>query len=277
MYIKVGKENSANIDLYYEDYGKGQPVILIHGWPLSGLSWEKQISALLSNGYRVIVYDRRGFGYSSKPSIGYNYDTFAKDLRRIISKLFLKNVILVGFSMGGGEIARYIKNFGERGISKVIFISSVTPFLIKASNNPKGVDLNLIEGILNALAADRPAFLSEFFKNFYNLDVLEGKLISSEVVKLSFNVAAAASPTATIDCVTAWSSTDFRKDLKKIKVPALIIHGDADRTVPIDISAKRTNELIEKSELVIIEDAPHGLIWTHAEKVNHEILSFLAS
>jgi pimeloyl-ACP methyl ester carboxylesterase len=276
QFIKVGKENSSNILIYYEDYGKGQPVILIHGWPLSGKSWEKQIRPLLNNGYRLIIYDRRGFGKSSKPSTGYDYDTLAKDLNTIISKLNLNKVVLVGFSMGGGEVARYIANFGSRRISKVVFISAVTPFLLRTLDNPNGIDVSKFEEIKNAIISDRFAFLSNFFKMFYNLDALEGKLISSQAVQYSWNVAASASPLATLECALSWSSTDFRKDLSKIKVPALIIHGDSDRTVPLEISGKLTNEAIKASKLAIIKDAPHGLIWTHSESVNSELLDFLA-
>ncbi|MEN6386380.1 MAG: alpha/beta hydrolase [Phycisphaerales bacterium] len=276
QFLKVGKENSANILLHYEDYGKGQPVILIHGWPLSGKSWEKQIPALLNIGYRTIIYDRRGFGNSSKPSKGYDYDTLAKDLNILITKLNLNKVILVGFSMGGGEIARYIANFGSRRISKVVFIAAVTPFLLRTLDNPTGIDVAKFEEIKNSIVSDRFAFLSSFFKMFYNLDSLEGKLISSQAVQYSWNVAAAASPIATLECALSWSSTDFRKDLAKIKVPALIIHGTADQTVPFEISGKLTSEAIKPSKLALIQDAPHGLIWTHADNVNSELLDFLA-
>jgi pimeloyl-ACP methyl ester carboxylesterase len=276
QYIKVGKENSSNVLIYCEDYGKGQPVILIHGWPLSGKSWEKQIPSLLKDGYRTIIYDRRGFGKSSKPSTGYDYDTLAKDLNTLITKLNLNKVVLVGFSMGGGEVARYIANFGSRRISKVVFISAVTPFLLRTLDNPAGIEVSKFEEIKNAIISDRFAFLSNFFKMFYNLDVLEGKLISSQAVQYNWNVAAAASPIATLECALSWSSTDFRKDLTKVKVPALIIHGDSDRTVPVEISGKLTNEAIKSSKLVILQDAPHGLIWTHSEKVNSELLNFLS-
>jgi pimeloyl-ACP methyl ester carboxylesterase len=273
-YINIGKENSGNIDLYYEDHGAGKPVVLVHGWPLSGRSWEKQVTVLLNAGYRVVTYDRRGFGDSSKPTTGYNYDTFAKDLHKLITMLELRNLTLVGFSMGGGEVARYLGTYGTKGVSKAVFISSIPPFLLKTTDNPSGVDGSVFEGIKKGIAADRLAFLSAFFTNFYNVDVLKGKLISDEVVRHSWNIAAGASPKGTLDCVSAWL-TDFRKDLARIDVPTLVIHGDADRILPIAATGKRTHELVKGSKLVVVEGGPHGLTWTHAEKVNRALLNFL--
>jgi pimeloyl-ACP methyl ester carboxylesterase len=273
-YINIGKENSGNIDLYYEDHGAGKPVVLVHGWPLSGRSWEKQVTVLLEAGYRVITYDRRGFGESSKPTTGYNYDTFAKDLHKLITMLELRNLTLVGFSMGGGEVARYLGTYGTKGVSKAVFISSIPPFLLKTPGNPDGMDGSVFDGIKKGLAADRLAFLSAFFTNFYNVDVLKGKLISDEVVRHSWNIAAGASPKGTLDCVSAWL-TDFRKDLARIDVPTLVIHGDADRILPIAATGKRTHELVKGSKLVVVEGGPHGLTWTHAEKVNRALLNFL--
>ena len=273
-YINIGKENSGNIDLYYEDHGAGKPVVLVHGWPLSGRSWEKQVTVLLEAGYRVITYDRRGFGDSSKPTSGYNYDTFAKDLHKLITMLELRNLTLVGFSMGGGEVARYLGTYGTKGVRQAVFISSIPPFLLKTPDNPGGVDGSVFEGIKKGIAADRLAFLSAFFTNFYNVDVLKGKLISDEVVRLSWNIAAGASPKGTLDCVSAWL-TDFRKDLARIDVPTLVIHGDADRILPIAATGKRTQELVKGSKLVVVEGGPHGLTWTHAEKVNRALLNFL--
>ena len=273
-FINVGKENSGNIELYYEDHGKGSPVVLIHGWPLSGRSWEKQVSALLEAGHRVITYDRRGFGHSSKPASGYDYDTLAEDLRKVVTRLRLRDFALAGFSMGGGEVARYIGKYGTTGVAKAVFISAIPPFLLKASDNPEGVDAPVFDGIKQAIIADRPAFLSQFLKNFYNLDVLGGKLISDQVVQFSWAIAAGASPKGTLDCVQSWL-TDFRNDLKKIDVPTLVIHGDSDRIVPLDASGRRTAELVQGSKLVVVEGAPHGLIWTHAGQVNGELLDFL--
>jgi non-heme chloroperoxidase len=273
-YINVGQENTTPIELYYEDHGAGKPVILIHGWPLSGASWEKQTAALLAAGFRVITYDRRGFGKSSQPATGYDYDTFAEDLHKLVTALDLHDVALVGFSMGGGEVARYIGKHGTDRVSKAVFISSVPPFLLKTPDNQTGVEQGVFDGIKQAIAADRPAFLSQFLKNFYNVDQLGGKLISDEYVRLSWNVAVGASPKGTLDCVTAWY-TDFRKDLPKVDVPALVIHGDSDRIVPIEASGRRTQEQVKGSRLVVVEGAPHGLLWTHADKVNAELLSFL--
>jgi pimeloyl-ACP methyl ester carboxylesterase len=273
-YIHVGQENSTPIELYYEDHGAGKPVVLIHGWPLSGASWEKQTAALLAAGFRVITYDRRGFGKSSQPAIGYEYDTFAEDLHKLVTTLDLRDFALVGFSMGGGEVARYIGKHGTDRVSKAVFISSVPPYLLKAPDNQTGVEMGVFDGIKKAIAADRPAFMTQFLNNFYNVDQLGGKLISDEVVRLSWNVAMGASAKGTLDCVTAWY-TDFRKDLPKVNVPALVIHGDADRIVPIDASGRRTHEQVKGSKLVVLQGAPHGLIWTHADRVNAELLSFL--
>src|SRR6202049_947836 len=195
-YITVGKENSGNIDIYHEDHGSGDPVVLIHGYPLSGASWEKQMPVLLAAGHRVITYDRRGFGKSSQPTTGYNYDTFAEDLQKVVTHLNLQNFALVGFSMGGGEVARYIGKYGSKGVSHAVFISSVPPFLLKTPDNPEGVDGSVFEGIQKAVAADRYAFFTAFFKDFYNTDVFLGKRVSQEVVQASWNVAAGASATA---------------------------------------------------------------------------------
>jgi pimeloyl-ACP methyl ester carboxylesterase len=273
-YITVGKENSGNIDLYYEDHGTGKPVVLVHGWPLSGASWEKQVPALLKAGHRVITYDRRGFGKSSQPNEGYNYDTLAEDLRKVVTELGLREFALVGFSMGGGELARYLGTYGTEGVSKVVFISSIPPFLLKTSDNPEGVDRTVFDGIEKALAADRPAFLAKFLKDFFNVDVLGGKLISDQVVQLSWNIAAGASPKGTLDCVAAWL-TDFRKDLARIDVPTLVIHGDADRILPLAATGKRTPEFVKGSKLAVVQGGPHGIIWTHGEEVNRELVAFL--
>jgi len=273
QYINVGKENSGSIDLYYEDHGTGMPVVLIHGWPLSGASWEKQVPVLLGAGYRVITYDRRGFGNSSKPVSGYEYDTLAEDLRKLMIKLDLRDAVLVGFSMGGGEVARYFGKYGNDRVSKAVFMSAIPPFLLKTSDNPAGVDGSVFEGIKRALLADRPAFLAKFFSNFYNVDILGGKLVSDEVVRLSWNIAAGASAKGTLDCVSAWLE-DFRGNLKCIDVPTLVIHGDADRILPFAATGKRTHEAVKGSRLVVVENAPHGLNWTHAVKVNSALLTF---
>jgi non-heme chloroperoxidase len=272
--ITVGQENSGDIELYYEDHGRGKPVVLIHGWPLSGRSWEKQVPVLLDAGYRVIAYDRRGFGDSSKPASGYDYDTFAGDLHSLMTDLDLRDATLVGFSMGGGEVARYIGTYGSERVSKAVFMAAIPPFLLKTPDNPTGVDGAVFEGIKQAIAADRPAFLSKFFADFYNVDVLGGKQISEEVVRLSWNVGAGASAKGTLDCVSAWL-TDFRKDLQRIEVPTLVVHGDADRITPLSATAAPTQASVKGSRLVVVKGGPHGLNWTHAEEVNRELLKFV--
>jgi non-heme chloroperoxidase len=273
-YINVGKENSANIDLYYEDHGSGKPVVLIHGYPLSGASWEKQVPVLLDAGHRVITYDRRGFGKSSLPTTGYNYDTFAEDLHKLVTQLELRDFALVGFSMGGGEVARYLGKYGSKGVSKAVIISGVPPFLLKTADNPEGVDGGVFEGIQKAVVADRYAFFTDFFKNFYNTDLLLGKLVSEQAVQASWNVAAGSSATASLACVPTWHE-DFRKDLTRIEVPTLVIHGDADRILPITTSGLRTAKLIKGARLVVVKDGPHCIIWTHADQVNSELANFL--
>ena len=274
-YITVGKENSGNIELYYEDHGSGGPVVLIHGYPLSGASWEKQTAVLLGAGHRVITYDRRGFGKSSQPTVGYNYDTFTEDLHKLVTQLELRDFALAGFSMGGGEVARYFGKYGSKGVSKAVFISSVPPFLLKTPDNPEGVDGSVFDGIEKAVAADRYAFFTGFFKNFYNTDLLLGKRVSEETVQSNWNVAAGSSATASLASVAAWHE-DFRQDLTRIDVPTLVMHGDADRILPIGASGLRTAKLIAGARLLVVKDGPHCIIWTHADEVNRELVSFLA-
>jgi len=232
------------------------------------------VPILIDAGYRVIIYDRRGFGKSSKPISGYDYDTFAADLDKIMKKLDIKDATLIGFSMGGGEVARYIGTYGSKRVSKAVFMSAVPPYLLKTPDNPEGVDAGVFDGIKKAIAADRPAFLSAFLSNFYNVDILKGKKVSDEAVRLGWYVAAGASPKGTLECVQAWL-TDFRKDLERIDVPVLVIHGDDDRILPIAATGKRTAGMVAGSRLVVIKGGPHGLNWTHAEEVNHELLDFL--
>lgn len=273
-YITVGKENSGNIDLYYEDHGSGKPIVLIHGYPLSGRAWEKQVPALLNADFRVITYDRRGFGDSSQPWSGYDYDTFAEDLHKLVTKLDLHHFALAGHSMGGGEVARYLGKYGTKDVSHAVFVSAVPPFLLKTPDNPEGVDGSVFEGIKKAIVADRPAYLAEFCAQFYNVDVLGGKLVSDHDVRASWNISVAASPKGALDCVDTWG-TDFRNDLKRIDIPTLMIHGDADRIVPFANSGKRMPALIKGSKLVVIEGGPHGIAWTHAERVNQALMEFL--
>jgi pimeloyl-ACP methyl ester carboxylesterase len=274
-YVTVGKENSGNIELYYEDHGSGKPVVLIHGYPLSGASWEKQVAALLKAGYRVIAYDRRGFGKSSQPTEGYNYDTFAEDLHKLIAHLKLQEFTLIGFSMGGGEIARYFGKYGSKGAYKAVIIGGVPPFLLKTDDNPEGVDASVFESIQSAIIADRYAFFGDFFKNFYNTDLYLGKRVSEAVVRASWNLAADASATASLACVPSWHE-DFRQDLAHVDVPTLVIHGDDDRIVPIVAAGQRTAKLIAGARIVTVKGGPHCITWTHADEVNAAILSFLA-
>ena len=273
-FVTVGKENSGNVDLYYEDHGSGKPVVLIHGYPLSGASWEKQTTALLAAGYRVIAYDRRGFGKSSQPTTGYNYDTFAEDLRSLITHLNLRDFCLVGFSMGGGEVARYLGKYGSKDVSKAVIISGVPPFLLKTADNPEGVDGSVFAGIEKAVAADRYSFFTGFFQNFYNSDVFLGKRVSEQAVQANWNLAASCSATASLACVATWHE-DFRKDLARIDVPTLVIHGDADRILPITAAGLRTAKLIKGARLLVVKDGPHCITWTHAEEVNAELLNFM--
>ena len=273
-YITVGKENSGTIDIYYEDHGSGTPVVLIHGYPLSGSSWEKQVPVLLDAGHRVITYDRRGFGKSSQPTTGYNYDAFAEDLHKLVTQLGLRDFGLVGFSMGGGEVARYLGKYGSKGVNKAVIISGVPPFLLMTPDNPEGVDGSVFEGIKKAIVADRYAFFTDFFKNFYNTDLLLGKRVSEQAVQASWNIGAGASATASLACVPTWHE-DFRSDLSRVDVPTLVIHGDADRILPIAATGLRTAKLIKGARLLVVKDGPHCITWTHAEQVNGGLLEFL--
>jgi len=273
-YVTVGKENSGNIDLYYEDHGSGSPVVLIHGYPLNGESWEKQIPTLLASGHRVITYDRRGFGKSSQPASGYNYDTFAEDLHKLIGQLNLTSFSLVGFSMGGGEVARYFGKYGSSGVNKAVIIGGVPPYLLKTADNAEGVDAAVFEGIQKAITSDRYAFFTQFFENFFNTDVFMGKRISPQAVQASWNVAASASPIASLACVPTWHE-DFRADLKRIDVPTLVIHGEADRIVPFKSAGARTAKMVKGASLAVIKDGPHAVSWTHADEVNAELAKFL--
>jgi len=275
-YLKVGKENDTDIELYYEDHGSGKPVLLIHGWPLSGASWERQTAALLASGHRVITYDRRGFGRSSQPTFGYDYDTLASDTYKLIEALELKDITLVGFSMGGGEVARYLGKYAEPGrVSKAVFMSSIAPALRHSADNPEGVDPKVFEGIKQGIEADRYAFLETFFKNFYNKKVVGGTDISDAAIHASFNVATASSYYAFLNCVDAWLE-DFRADVAQIKIPTLVIHGDSDQILPIDATGKRTAALIPGAQLHVVAGGPHGLNWTHATEVNKALLEFIA-
>jgi non-heme chloroperoxidase len=273
-YVTVGQENSTDIQLYYEDHGAGQPIILIHGFPLSGRAWERQERALLEAGFRVITYDRRGFGKSSQPTIGYDYDTFSADLSMLINSLDLHDVDLMGHSMGGGEIVRYLGTYGSARIRRAVIISGVPPYLLQTPETPNGVPQEVFDEIAAGLRADRFAYFVEWNKNFFNLDVNLGKRIGEEAVQDAWNTAVAASPTGTLGCVPSWY-TDFRADLPNIDVPVLIIHGTEDRVLPIEACGPRTHEAIRGSEFVAIEGADHGLCWTYADEVNDVVVPFL--
>ena len=274
-HIKVGQENSQPIEIYYEDHGSGLPVVLIHGWPLNGDAWEKQTAALLAAGYRVITYDRRGFGRSSKPGFGYDYDTFAADLHALLSALDLTGVSLVGHSMGTGEITRYIGKYGTRRLRKAVLIGTLGPYLVKAADNPEGVDPKVFDDIRAALKDDRPVALMEFLKNFYSVGGADGQRVSERVIEANWAVAIGASPIGTVACVGAWIE-DFRKDIARNDLPTMIIHGDDDRILPPDATSRRQARMIENVQYVEIKGGSHGMTWTHAEQVNAELVKFLA-
>jgi non-heme chloroperoxidase len=274
-FARVGRENSTSIDLYYEDHGSGPPVVLIHGWPLNGDAWEKQTAALLATGYRVINYDRRAFGRSSKPGTGYNYDTFAADLDVLLNTLNLTNVSLVGHSMGTGEITRYIGKYGTKRLRKAVLIGTLGPYLVKAPDNPEGIDASVFSGIQAGIKADRPVAMMEFLKNFYSVGGPDGKLVSERVIQANWTVAVGASPIATVACVDAWIE-DFRKDISRNDLPTMIIHGDDDRILPADVTSRRQVKMIKNVKYIEIKGGSHGLPWTHAEEINTELVKFLA-
>lgn len=276
-YITVGQENSTEIELYYEDHGAGQAVVLIHGYPLDGSSWEKQTAALLSAGYRVISYDRRGFGQSSKPTVGYDYDTFAADLNTLLATLDLNDAVLVGFSMGTGEVARYLGTYGSARVAKAVFLGSLEPFLLQTKDNPDGVPQSVFDGLTQAVTADRYAFFTEFFTNFYNSATFLGTpRLSQESVNASWNLAAQSGAFASVAAQPTWL-TDFRADIPKIDVPSLIVHGTEDHILPIDATGRKFAEALPSAEYVEIDGAPHGLLWTHFSEVNKALLAFLAT
>ncbi|HEY0619390.1 MAG TPA: alpha/beta hydrolase [Kribbella sp.] len=274
--ITVGAENSGPIEIHYEDHGSGQPVVLIHGYPLNGASWEKQERVLLQAGYRVITYDRRGFGKSSQPTVGYDYDTFAADLNALLEQLDLTEVVLVGFSMGTGEVTRYLGTYGSARVTKAVLMGAIPPFVLKTGDNPEGVDGAVFDEIKAAVVKDRPAYFKEFLDNFYNVDVLGGTRISEQAWQNSFIVAIGASPYAAHACVDTWL-TDFRGDLPKIDVPTLLIHGDADRILPYAATAARLPALIKDLKVVTIEGGPHNIAWTYPDEVNQALLTFLTA
>jgi non-heme chloroperoxidase len=271
---EVGTENGSAIEIHYEDHGSGQPVVLIHGYPSNGTSWERQERELLAAGYRVITYDRRGFGRSSQPTVGYEYDTFAADLNTLIERLDLRDVILVGFSMGTGEVTRYLSRYGSGRVVKAVLIGAIPPFLLKRDDNPDGVDGQVFEDMKATIVRDRYAHFKQFLDNYYNVDALGPDRISEQAWQASFQVAADASPHATYVCVDSWL-TDFRDDLPKIGVPTLVVHGTEDRILPISATADRLPHLIADVRLVRVEGGPHNIGWTHPEEVNRALLDFL--
>lgn len=278
-HIEVGTENSTPIELYYEDHGTGQPVVLIHGYPLDGHSWERQTRHLLAAGHRVITYDRRGFGRSSKVGAGYDYDTFAADLNVLLETLDLRDVVLVGFSMGTGELARYVATYGHERVAKLAFLASLEPFLVARDDNPDGVPQDVFDGIEAAASGDRYAWFTDFFSDFFNLDENLGSRISQEAVTGSWNVAVSSAPVAAHAVVSSWIE-DFRSDVEAVRAsgkPALILHGTSDNILPIDVTARRFRQLLPEADYVEIDGAPHGLLWTHADEVNAALRSFVAS
>jgi non-heme chloroperoxidase len=274
--LTVGTENNASIEIHYEDHGAGEPVVLIHGYPLNGNSWERQERELLANGYRVISYDRRGFGRSSQPTVGYDYDTFAADLNALLEHLDLSNIVLAGFSMGSGEVTRYLGSYGSERVRKAALLGAIPPFLRKTDDNPEGVDGAVFEQIKAAIAKDRYAWFKDFFDNFYNTDTLMPERITEQAWQASFNVAAGASPYASYACVDTWL-TDFRADLPKIDVPVLIVHGTDDRILPFEATAARLPDLIDAVKLVPVEGGPHNIAWTHPDEVNEALLEFIGA
>jgi len=274
-YVTVGTENDNDIKIYYEDHGSGMPVVLIHGYPLNSDSWERQEPELLGAGHRVIRYDRRGFGNSSRPTTGYDYDTFAADLNALLDQLRLDDVVLVGFSMGTGEVIRYLGKYGSSRVSRAVLLGTIPPSLLKTDDNLEGVDGEVFDGIKAAVRKDRYAYSKDFLDNFYNVDKLGPERISKQAWRASFNVAAGASPHASYACVDTWL-TDFRADLPKIDVPMLVLHGTEDRILPFESTAKRLPALVADLKLIPVEGGPHNIGWTHPEKVNPALLEFLS-
>ena len=276
-HVTVGTENTAPIELYYEDHGSGQPVVLIHGYPLDGHSWERQERALLDAGYRTIAYDRRGFGQSSQPTTGYDYDTFTADLKALLDHLSLdQDVVLCGFSMGTGEVTHYLGTHGSAGVSKAVLFGAIPPFLLKTDDNPEGVDKSVFDGIKATVLADRYKWFDDFFANFYNTDELAPERIGDAALRASFQVAAGASWYASYACVDTWL-TDFRADVEKIDIPTLVVHGTKDRILPFANTSARLEALNSNIRVVPVENGPHNIGWTFPEECNQALLGFLGS
>jgi non-heme chloroperoxidase len=273
--ITVASQNDAPIEIHYEDHGSGRPVVLIHGYPLNGNSWERQERELLAHGHRVVSYDRRGFGRSSQPTVGYDYDTFAADLKALLDHLDVRDVTLAGFSMGSGEVVRYLGTYGSERVRSAALLGAIPPFLLKTDDNPEGIDGQVFEDIKAAIVEDRYAWFENFLNNFYNVDVLGGSRISDRAWQASFQVAAGSSPFATYACIDTWL-TDFRDDVAKIDVPTLVVHGTEDRLLPFASTAARLPDLIDDVRLVSVEGGPHNIAWTHPDEVNEALLEFIA-
>jgi non-heme chloroperoxidase len=274
-FIKSSQNSATPVEIYYEDWGTGKPVVFIHGWPLDHQMWEYQLTYLAQQGIRCIAYDRRGFGKSDKPWDGYDYNTMAGDLKALLDELDLNDVTLVGFSMGGGEIARYFGLFGGARVSKVVLVSAVVPYMLKTADNPNGTPLEMFEEFIQKLKEDRPGFLDTFGKVFYGVNLINHP-VSTEFLHWSWRITTEGSPKATIDCINAFSQTDFRRDAAAINVPTLIIHGDSDKTVPIDASAHQSVKLIPAAKLIEYSGAPHGLFYTEKERLNKDLLEFVS-
>jgi non-heme chloroperoxidase len=273
-YVTVGRENSAAIRIYYEDHGAGSPVVLVHGYALNGHSWEKQEAALLAAGHRVITYDRRGFGASSRPSTGYDFGTLAGDLHVLLSRLGLRGVVLAGFAMGTGEVTRYLAVHGSGRVSAAVLVAPLLPFLLKTNDNPEGLDRSVFDGFTARIAADRPAAMKDFLDRSYNVDLLGGDWVSDQAWQNAFYAAIAVSPHAARRCVTACLE-DFRGDLARVKIPVLVIHGDQDRVLPYEATGSRLPALLKNARSVVIAGGPHAIIWTHADEVNQVLLQFI--
>jgi non-heme chloroperoxidase len=274
--IRVGTENGAPIEIHYEDHGSGDPVVMVHGYPLNGNSWERQERELLAAGFRVITYDRRGFGRSSQPTVGYDYNTFAADLNDLLEHVNLDDVVLVGFSMGSGEVTRYLGIYGAGRVRKAALLGAIPPFLLKTDANPEGVDGQVFEDIKAAIVNDRYAYFKDFLDNLYNVDKLMPERVSESAWQASFAVAAGSSPFATYACVDTWL-TDFRRDLQKINIPVLVVHGTEDRILPYASTAARLPALLDDVKLVSIDGGPHNIAWTHSAEVNRALCEFVGA
>ena len=275
-HVNVGSENSGSIELYYEDHGSGSPVVLIHGYPLSGRAWDKEVPVLLEAGCRVITYDRRGFGKSSQPTSGYDYDTFAADLNVLMETLDLHDATLVGHSMGTGEVTRYLSSYGSERVDRGVLVSPIPPFLLQADDNPEGVPGSVFDGFAKNAKADMPAWMKSFLEQFFSTGTGRDSSVSDEAFQANWNLATGASATAAVACVATWQ-TDFRGDLPKIDVPILVVQGDADQVLPFEATGKRLPALLDDAQLVVVGGGSHAIPWTHADQVNNALLQFIGA